>query len=474
MKLLFVVRNPSFFVQYENVVRWLCGRGHKVCFLLSSPIWRNAQMDEERLKALEEETKGSFTSASMAEQKGFKAWLLRNTREILNYAAYLRDEHPISTSPYMINRQSQVLYFPMNILMRTRLLHCLFFRKDRVSVLRWIDRVLSPQGSVVDQIKEYAPDLVVASPFIFSRSRETEYIKAAKSMRISTAAVIFSWDNLTSKGIFQVIPDTVIVWNKAQVKELQEIHRVEDSHIIWAGAPSMDFWFRWMPERSRAEFCREHGLDPEKPYLLYLASSQTIAPDENVPVADMLKCLTEKMGENVPAVVIRPHPLNIKIWDGFEHPGVTVVPKENKDIFYSIEAKKLFAECVYHSFGIVGLNTTAMIEASILDKPSITLVVDRYADTQKDSGHFHHIADYGFMTNANGNEEFVDVVADLMKGNDPGKDARRRFVIDFVRPWGWDRDSHILMGTALEILSNGKGAKDVLDTISGSNEGMSS
>lgn len=465
MKLLFVVRNPSFFVQYENVVRWLCDRGHDVCFLLSSPIWRNAQMDEERLKNLEDETGGAFSCAAMVPQNGFKAWVLKNTREILNYAAYLREDHPISTSPYMVDRQSRVLYFPMNILMRTRLLHFLFFRKDRVGFLRWIDRMLSPVSSVVKQIREHSPDLVVASPFIFSRSSETEYVKAAKSMDIATATAIFSWDNLTSKGVFQVIPDFIIVWNKAQVKELKEIHRVDASRIIWTGAPSMDFWFRWKPERTREEFCREYGLDASRPYLLYLASSQTIAPDENVPVREMLKALGSKMGDRAPAVVIRPHPLNINIWDGFDYPGISIIPRENKDIFYSITAKKLFAECVYHSCGIIGLNTTAMIEASIIDKPSITLVVARYADTQKDSGHFHHITDYGFMRNAHGNEEFAEVVEDLLNGADSGRDARRRFVVDFVRPWGRDRDSHVLMGTALEMLAQGKNAADVLEAI---------
>ena len=64
------------------------------------------------------------------------------------------------------------------------------------------------------------------------------------------------------------------------------LHGVPADRVLVTGAQLFDRWFTMQPSRSREEFCRETGLDPARPFLLYVGSSQFIAPDE-VPFAEV-------------------------------------------------------------------------------------------------------------------------------------------------------------------------------------------
>lgn len=463
MKVVFVCRNPSIFVQYERVVRGLCARGHHVTFLLNSMEWRNADMDGRILEGFRKEAAGSFDfmPAPKGTSRGFK--LLQLTRELTNYAAYVRKEHPVSTSAYMVDRAAQAMDAPFNVIARIRLFKMVFLRRRwGLGLMAALERCIAPDPGILSALKELAPDLVVASPFIFSRSEETEFIKAARALGQRTAAAIFSWDNLTSKGVFQVVPDAVLVWNRAQVKELEDIHKIPAPRALCTGAPSLDFWFEQKPRQSREEFCRQHGLNPAKPFVTYLCSSQTIARDEHVGVRQLVEFLQKDLGDRCPSILIRPHPLNLKIWDGFAMKDVMIVPRENKDIFYSSDARALFFETLRHGVCVLGLNTTAMIEASIVDRACVTLINDRYSLTQESSGHFHHLTDANILYSGRTFPEVRDRIMDLVEGRDPQAEARRTFVREFIRPWGVDRSSSQTMIRMLELLAAGTPADRVV------------
>ena len=57
------------------------------------------------------------------------------------------------------------------------------------------------------------------------------------------------------------------------------------------GAHSYDHWFSWTPSSEREAFCARVGLDPSKPYILYLGSSPFIAPREHRHVTTWLRGL---------------------------------------------------------------------------------------------------------------------------------------------------------------------------------------
>ncbi len=58
------------------------------------------------------------------------------------------------------------------------------------------------------------------------------------------------------------------------------MHGVAPEQVVVTGAPVYDQWFARRPSTTREEFCRKVGLPPERPFFLYLCSSQFIAPNE--------------------------------------------------------------------------------------------------------------------------------------------------------------------------------------------------
>jgi len=461
MKFLFVGRNPSIFVQYERVVRRLVDHGHDVFFLLNSMSWRNAKMDVKIFAEYKAEHPDQFDFKQAVKPAGIGAAILRLTREILNYAAYIRDDNPVSVSPYMIDRAAQTIPKPFDMIARIRLVRNLFLKRSYgLKFLRAFERLVSPDKSVTDCIRRIKPDLLIASPFIFSRSEETEYVKCAKAIGIRTTAAIFSWDNLTSKGIFQVIPDSVLVWNNAQIEELSRIHKVCADCAVATGAPSLDFWFEQKPSMTAPDFLVAHGLPPDKPYILYLCSSQTIARNEHEFVAELIDLLQKEIGNRCPSIMIRPHPLNLRIWDDFKRDGVIIVPRDNRDIFYSKSARNLFFESFHYCSCVMGLNTTAMIEAAICDKPCMSVVDSRFSSTQENSGHFHHLSDAGILYTAHNISETPSLLKEVLDG-DSKANCRRDFVAGFVRPCGIDQPAGRVTAEVLEELAKGTPVEDI-------------
>ena len=48
--------------------------------------------------------------------------------------------------------------------------------------------------------------------------------------------LLFSWDNLSTKGALHVAPDRMFVWNARQVREAEELHGYPSSQVTVVGA----------------------------------------------------------------------------------------------------------------------------------------------------------------------------------------------------------------------------------------------
>ena len=64
------------------------------------------------------------------------------------------------------------------------------------------------------------------------------------------------------------------------------MHGCAPDQVVATGAPVYDQWFARAPSTTRDEFCAKTGLRADRPFFLYLCSSQFIAPDESEFVAE--------------------------------------------------------------------------------------------------------------------------------------------------------------------------------------------
>ena len=288
-------------------------------------------------------------------------------------------------------------------------------------------------------IKSHAPDVVLITPLIDFGSYQTDYVKSAHRLGIPIAFLAFSWDNLTNRGLVRVSPDRVIVWNDHQKREAETYHGVRSEDIVVTGASRFDDFFAMRPSTTREEFCARAGLDPSRPILLYLCSSPFVAPDEVGFVRRWMAAVRQHPALAACGLLVRPHPANAEQWEraqSLDHENAAVWKEDAK-----IQADPALYDSLVHCSAVVGLNTSAMIEAGILGKPVHTIQTAEFAGGQDQTLHFH------YLLSRNGG--LVEVATDLadhclqlaasLADAEPGRVRSLRFVESFVRPRGIDR-----------------------------------
>jgi hypothetical protein len=307
-----------------------------------------------------------------------------------------------------------------------------------------------PAGArITEYIRTQRPDVVLVSPLIELASPLLDYLKAARALGIRTGICVASWDNLTSKGLLGFVPECVFVWNETQRREAIELHGIPADRVVATGAARFDEWFAQRPSSSRAEFVRKVGLDPERPYLLYLCSSVFVAPDEVSFVRRWLGALRERLGDV--GVIVRPHPKRAGPWAEADlGPNAVVWPRRTGDP--DAETRAGFYDSIVHSAGVVGANTSAMIEAAIAGKPVYTLLAPDFNQTETIHFHYLRTEQGGFLHVATSMEEHLDQVGAGLEHEAAESDRARSFVVSFVRPGGIDRSATGIYADAIEGL----------------------
>jgi len=304
-----------------------------------------------------------------------------------------------------------------------------------LSFLRYVLRGIPSNSAVLSDLKRIRPDVVAVTSNLPWDAQELEYLKAAMAIGIPTAVQIASWDNLTTKSTLSVIPDAILLWNDAIKTEAEVLHDIPAERVVVSGAATFDYVFTFKQTKTRFEFCKQAGFADDEPFVVYLGSSKSIAGDETEFVRELVRCLRVRLNIRI---LIRPHPVNYKVWNDFNEPGCVVWPKGG-ELPDTIKTKQDFLETLHHSVAVVGVNTSAIIESAILNKPCISIKSKQFETAQSEDGHFRHLSGGQFLEIAGNIEQATSFVGEILKGNDRLQEKRINFVSNFIRPNGMEK-----------------------------------
>jgi hypothetical protein len=456
VKVLFVMRTPVYVRNYEPALSALAGAGHEVhvAFEDPRPELPRAYDQIEDLAARHPEI--SFGSAlDLALEPG--TVVRRRALLGLDYLRYLEPRY--DDAPLLRARAERRAPRWVQALARRGPGRSPEGRERLRRVLRRMDVAIPTRPEALEWLRERGPDVLVVSPLVMFGSTQVEFVRAAKLLGIPTALPVYSWDNLTNKGLMPEVPDLVTVWNEVQRREAEELHGVPPERIRVTGAVHYDEWFGRAAATDREEFCARVGLRPDRPYLLFVGSSRFIAPDESMFVREWVRGLREQSADSrlrEAGVLVRPHPLNRdwKMADVSDLPEVAVWPAQG-EFPTSAEAKDGFADSLHHSAAVVGVNTSAMLEAAIVGRPVHTLIGPRFRDTQDGTLHFRHITDAGGgpVRVSRSPQEHARQLGDALSRNGGGDPALEDFLGSFLRPHGLDQPAAPRLVAALEELA---------------------
>jgi hypothetical protein len=327
-------------------------------------------------------------------------------------------------------------------------------RRLLAAALRAAERAIPASAAIAAYLKEQRPDLLVVTPLIgVVGSPQPDYIRAARALRVPTALAVWSWDHLSSKALIRDAPDRVFVWNEVQRDEAVRLHGVPAASVVVTGAQCFDQWFGRTPSRTRDAFCRTVGLPADRPFVLYVGSALFGgSPSE---AAFVLRWIEQLRRSPDPAVrragvLVRPHPQRMHEWEGLDTSSLTdVVVWGGNPVTDQTRAD--YFDSLAHSAAVVGLNTSAFIEAGIAGRPVLAIVPDEFSDNQEGTLHFRYLTDVGgglLRTSRNLAEHEVQLRDALREPDTPGRHAG--FLRAFVRPHGLDRAATPVFVDALE------------------------
>ena len=151
------------------------------------------------------------------------------------------------------------------------------------------------------------------------------------------------------------------------------------------------------------------------------------------------------------------HPFNWRGWvdERLEGLGPVAVWPSGPYNPVSEENRAAYFESLFYSAAVVGINTSAMVEAAILGKPVLSFVPDEFRGTQEGTLHFRYLlaSNGGPVTMARTEEEHHAQLTDVLRRPDEYAARARAFVSWFIRPHGLDRPATPALVAAIEDLA---------------------
>jgi len=457
VNILFVMRTAGYFPYHQTTIEHLLERGHQVTLLFdhdSGPI--DERGFQEWLAAGHRVTVGKTLRRG-----GFWRRVLFATREARSYASYCRRG---PEAKFYRERWRQ--YLPPWLRQKAennRLVRAAFHAPFTQQLLGAVGHIAPKCRDIVAALRRDGRECVVVSPINLRFDEEVEYVKAAKKLGVPAVVPVLSWDNLTTKGLFHVQPDLVLAWHHGHREEAQALHDVPATRVVITGSPFFDKWFALRrPISARGVTCSRMGIDPDKPYVLYLGSSANIARDESWLVVALIQAIrrAEAPALDRLQIIFKPHPANLRALPRLDEAGVAVYQRE-RGRPDTVDAVAEFRDVLHHAVAVVGVNTTGMLDAVLCDRPCIALAVKKYRQTQAYTPHFRRMQESKALLTAGSVPVAVEMLGRIMAGDQRSASARQRFAATYARPRGLGSDAGLAAAIAIELASRGRSAVEI-------------
>jgi hypothetical protein len=458
LTILFHVRNPKNAIRFEPLFQVWAERGEEVRLLLD-PAPREHTLTAELART---HPRFDYGEPPAVESNGSRARLSGGLRSAVDFLFFQEPEFAGASS--VLDRAAATTAPTVRRLAGAPLIATSRGRSAVRRALQAAERRLPSRPEIEAFIAGERPDLFLVSPLLVAKSdrkglSQLDYLRAAKRLGIPTGLLVASWDNLTTKGLIQEFPDFMTVWNEAMKREAVELHGMPAERVLVTGAPNFDDLFAWQPDRSREQFLAEVGLDPKRPYLLYMCSSRFVTHHAEVDfVRQWLSAIRASSNEEVSKaqVLVRPYPGYRDDWgeiDGGSSDGVAVWPLLSSGKALDPGALSDLRHSIHHSAAVIGANTSALIESAVIGRAVYSILSPSLARAQEGTVHFRLISEFagGLLNVSRSFDEHAAQLARALRGEDEAAQAERRraFLKAFVRPLGLDRPAAPALADAI-------------------------
>lgn len=336
-------------------------------------------------------------------------------------------------------------------------------RRTIAKALQIAERAMPIDPDIAAHIEAHDADVLLITPLLTLGSEQQDILRIGRQLGVPTALCVGSWDHLSSKALLRERPDRVLVWNETQKREAVTLHRMAAERVVVTGAQCFDHWFDRQPTLDRDSFCRKVGLDPSRPYVLYVCSALFEGSPSEAEFAERWIAAVHgaaDSGLRQAGLLVRPHPKRGFEWDQVDlshYHRVSLWPPRAAAPL-DAPTKADYFDSMYHAAAVVGLNTSALIESGIVGRPVHTVLLPEFYENQEGTLHFHYLLNGGLLRASRDLPghvaQLASSVAAASIGNQGGPVHHNRdFVEAFVRPRGLAAPATPVFVEAVEALA---------------------
>src|SRR3989344_1010800 len=331
-----------------------------------------------------------------------------------------------------------------------KLVLAILFGRSRIfqTVVRMHESTLSTGSQVRALFNEYNPDLVFATVANYI-DIDVPLLREAQRRGVTTIGMMRGWDAFPAHGFLRVIPDTMLLQNEYMRMTGRKYQFIPEDTMRVVGTPAFDWHFRKDLLKSREEFCKDIGIDPEKKIILFGAMEYYWYPRD----ADIARIFDELVSTGkIPSDAVmffRPHPGYegpVRRVQALAHviPDMTSFTRIQGD---SVQMKERqvshFVNSLFHSSMVVSVASTIALDGIGFGKPAIAIAFEEIAHPYWESIDRFHTHDTHFMDafrvgaipQVRSREEFARRINQYLSNPKEDEDKRAILRRDFLEPY---------------------------------------
>lgn len=328
------------------------------------------------------------------------------------------------------------------------------FQKIVRRLIRWLDcRLVAIDPDVAELLDRYKPDLVLAPDIVFPLDRI--FLRAARRKGYFVVGLTRSWDNLTSKGVIQILPDKLILHTSRMKHQAVELVGMPADDIYVSGPPDYDKYFKPLSIK-KEDFCRSLGIDPSRRLILFSSFYDEFNGSAVIMINTLLRAIKDGRLPNDIHVVVRYRPSTPEILDNqidsSDHITITKpcsyffrvknrAQAPTKDWEFSPEDVDLLVHSISFSSVVISTYSTITIDAAAAGRPVIGVRFDadpttapqhsvvRIADAHD---HYRELEQAGAVRLVYSNNDLIDAVNFYLEHPEADREGRKKIVRDQI------------------------------------------
>ncbi|WP_431158304.1 hypothetical protein [Winogradskyella poriferorum] len=256
---------------------------------------------------------------------------------------------------------------------------------------------------------------------------------ASKSLGIKSTSAIFSWDNLP-KARLCVETDSYALWSDWMKNDMNLFYPdIEEHQLKIAGTPQFEFYKDEGQIKSREEFAKTYGLNPNKTWVCFSGDDELTSPYDPQYLRDVAETVSLNF-ENV-QLIFRRCPVDFSdrydaVLSDFKDIIIAIDPKWHTEsgswvgYFSKIEDIDLQVNLAHHCAGVINLGSTMALDFASLNKLCCYLNYDTSNDANWSTKFIYKYHHFGTLENLNpvgwinSKEEIQSALETLIKGDE--------------------------------------------------------